>query len=193
MCRHLGIWVRCKAFPDTSRISWRPLAKAQSDILGRYMLKGARSPLEGAFETFLETSGTLRDALGRFRRLPKHSRTLWNNFKLTTKLSEPSRRRWIDETCVFCDPRASRKRLVDIPGGFQDARGRFGTLLEASRTLLDAVGRAWKLPVESRTAQEGPNTTPVVSFGASKARRPRKVLPAPAIWDPTRAYNFNMM
>ena len=61
---------------------------------------------------------------------------------------------------------ASRKRLEDIPGGFQDAPGRSGTLLEASGTLLDAVGRSWKLPLESRTAQEGPNTTPVVCFVA---------------------------
>ena len=73
---------------------------------------------------------------------------------------------WIDENSVFCDPRASRKRLEDIPGGFQDAPGRSGTLLEASGTLLDAVGRSWKLPLESRTAREGPNTTPVVCFVA---------------------------
>ena len=42
--------------------------------------------------------------------------------------------------------------LWETPGGFQDA--------------LDAVGRSWKLPLESRTAREGPNTTPVVCFVA---------------------------
>jgi len=36
MCRHSGIRVRCRAFPDTSWISWKPLAETQSDTLGRF-------------------------------------------------------------------------------------------------------------------------------------------------------------
>ena len=99
--------------------------------------------------------GDIWDALGRFRRLPKHSRTLWNNFKLTTKLSESSRKRCIDETTVFCDPGSVQeapgrhswrlpgctRTLWDTPGGLRDALGRCGTLLEASTGVQDGPGR----------------------------------------------------
>ena len=35
----------------------------------------------------------------------------------------------------------------------------------------DAVGRSWKLPLESMTAREGANITPVVFLGATAARQ----------------------
>ena len=88
-------------------------------------------------------------------RLAKHSRTPWNNFKLTTKLSESSRKRRIDETTVFCDPGSVQeapgrhswrlpgctRTLWDTPGGLRDALGRCGTLLEASTGVPDGPGR----------------------------------------------------
>ena len=123
------------------------------DALRRF--EGCQEPAGGCSETFLETSGALRDALGRFWRLPKHSRTPWNNFKLTTKLSESSRKRCIDETTVFCDPGSVQeapgrhswrlpgctRTLWDTPGGLRDALGRCGTLLEASTGVQDGPGR----------------------------------------------------
>ena len=132
---------------------WQRPGRTLCDALGH--LEGCQEPAGGCSETFLETSGALRDALGRFWRLPKHSRTPWNNFKLTTKLSESSRKRCIDETTVFCDPGSVQeapgrhswrlpgctRTLWDTPGGLRDALGRCGTLLEASTGVQDGPGR----------------------------------------------------
>ena len=132
---------------------WQRPGRTLWDALGH--LEGCLEPAGGCSETFLETSGALQDALGRFWRLPKHSRTPWNNFKLTTKLSESSRKRCIDETTVFCDPGSVQeapgrhswrlpgctRTLWDTPGGLRDALGRCGTLLEASTGVQDGPGR----------------------------------------------------
>ena len=137
----------------------------------------------GHFEGCQEPAG---GCSGRFWRLPKHSRTPWNNFKLTTKLSESSRKRCIDETTVFCDPGSVQeapgrhswrlpgctRTLWDTPGGLRDALGRCGTLLEASTGVQDGPGSPNTTPVVCFVApgclQDAPgrsNITPVVFFG----------------------------
>ena len=132
MCRHPGIRVRCKAFPDTSRISWRPLAKAQSDTLGHF--EGCLEPAGGCSETFLETSGTLWDASGGFQSIPGRLGTISSRQQ---SCQNPPRGIGSTKLVFFV--------TLERPGNA------WKTFLEAFRMLQDALGHSWRHPVRSWT------------------------------------------
>ena len=139
-------------------------------------------------------------------RLAKHSRTPWNNFKLTTKLSESSRKRCIDETTVFCDPGSVQeapgrhswrlpgctRTLWDTPGGLRDALGRCGTLLEASTGVQDGPGRpkhyACSVFCGSRVPPGRPRTLKHYACSVFLGRQGSQMLAATGSQDPTKAY-----